>query len=385
VALGPEGVNLRVRQSLRELLELRADLAAAGLIPAGSEIHEAARLLRENPELPEDRAAMAQRFLELVEDPIFGVDGPFWYRGNAQCPPLLETPRLTGVLEAWGAERVVMGHTPTPDRRVRTRLGGMAVLADTGMLAAHYGGRPAAVIIEPGRMTVRYANGARQPTVPVADDGTPLSPLDESSVQRSLAMLPDSPEEDAGWQAITLDGSELSIRALERGRRARNLELAALRLDRLLGLNVVLPVAESETARRRLLAAAWPDVLNETQRRETGIGGVPRCGDGSALDLIYAFDALIGNAGRSADNILYDPHTWRVGSIGHADSFGRSDAFPTYIEQTPQWLPPALAERLRALTRHELDQALDDLLSSSQIRAVLARRDRLLDEWRTAD
>jgi hypothetical protein len=99
------------------------------------------------------------------------------------------------------------------------------------------------------------------------------------------------------------------------------------------------------------------------------------------LDLLYAFDALIGNEGRSARTIIYEPRTRRLGSLGHGDSFGRGARFPDYLERTPQTLPAALASRLAGIDEAVLQAELGELLSGRQIRAVLARRDRLLSEW----
>lgn len=152
-----------------------------------------------------------------------------------------------------------------------------------------------------------------------------------------------------------------------------------MRLDRLLGLNLVLPVSARDDG---VAVAAWPGVISEAERVDAAIG-VPNnpCAESSALQLLYAFDALIGNEGRLPGTILYDRRTWRLGSIGHGQSFGRSGRLPAYLDKAPHHMPAALADRLRALDVGGLRELLGDLLNRGRIRAILNRRDKLLETW----
>lgn len=174
------------------------------------------------------------------------------------------------------------------------------------------------------------------------------------------------------------------MRLEARSRRERDAEIAALRLDRLLGLNLVLPVVANAAA-DGIAVAGWRGVVDEATRTAQAAGGPEWCAGGSVFDLVYAFDALIGNQGRSQQSLVYDPRTWRLGSIGHGDSFGRDRRFPAYLERQAGRLPAALAERLRALDAAQIDAALGDLIGAPQRRAILARRDRLLERWTVED
>lgn len=381
---GPAGVNGGTSEALQELVTLRETLVEAGTLPVELDTHDAADYL-ENAE-PADPAIAesAPRFIELAAHPLLGNEGPMWYRGNALCHPLLETPALEAVLEAWGADRVVVGHTPTPDHRVRYRLDGLVVLADTGMLSSHYGGQGSAVIFDDGDVSVHY-RGATGVQRPVEDDGTPLAPLDETMVLTALKSL--TPQADTTWTRFEITSqAAIAARTLPAGQREQRAELAAMQLDRMLGLNLVVPVtAGTDNVDGPMLAAAWPTVITERQRQEAGLTGPPQCTGGSALDLLYAFDALIGNNGRTADTVLYDPRTWRVGSVNHANSFGRSRKFPAYLDRAPQRLPSAFADRLATLSESGLEAALGPLLGRAQIRALLTRRDRLLSRWEPGD
>ncbi len=411
----PDTLNRTVPKQLRELLGLRDELEQAGELPPGIEVQEAAEALAERleeaspesdgglqagadkpgdgleepaaPPVAAELRPAAQRFIDLVRDPVFGNHGPFWYRGNARCHPLIDQPALTRVLDAWGSSRVVVGHTPTLDRRVHERLGGRVLLADTGMLEPYYHGRGSAVVLEDDKVKVVYADG--EVAAPQVDDDRPLFPLDEADV---LARLQDQASalfaggSDAPWRTMAIGESGsvmVKLDALSRGQ--QDAALAAVRLDRLLQLNLAAPVARvSAGSVQGVATALWAGALTEADRVAAGLGVTNPCARGSVLDLLYAFDALIGNEGRSSTSIVYDRRTLRLGSIDHARSLGRGDRFPAYTEQTSQQLPAALASRLRNLDQQALEAALGDLLGKRQIRGILARRDKLLATWTVA-
>ena len=51
---------------------------------------------------------------------------------------------------------------------------------------------------------------------------------------------------------------------------------------------------------------------------------------------MYAFDALIGNEGRSQDRLLYDAKEWNLLLTGHDRAFGTKKEFrPTCSSGTP--------------------------------------------------
>lgn len=79
----------------------------------------------------------------ILSDP----DGPLWYRGYflrdeggevALIPPRDAEPEVEAVLAAYGARRIVVGHTPSLGG-IRILLGGRLIGIDTG-ISAHYGG-----------------------------------------------------------------------------------------------------------------------------------------------------------------------------------------------------------------------------------------------------
>ena len=63
---------------------------------------------------------------------------------------------MTAFLDQMKLARIVVGHTPTADRRIHTRFGGRAVTIDTGMLASYFMGNPSALEITGDRLKAIY-------------------------------------------------------------------------------------------------------------------------------------------------------------------------------------------------------------------------------------
>lgn len=74
--------------------------------------------------------------------------GPFWWRGLATDTDEALTPQVDQVLGKWGAQRMVVGHTPLRGP-VKSRLDGKVLLADVG-LSSYFGGPRACVVTEGG-------------------------------------------------------------------------------------------------------------------------------------------------------------------------------------------------------------------------------------------
>jgi len=77
------------------------------------------------------------------------AEGPLWYRGLATGPEETLTEHLDRLLAEHGAQRIVIGHTPTIGT-VMPRFGGKVLMIDVG-LASYYGKRMACLVIEDGK------------------------------------------------------------------------------------------------------------------------------------------------------------------------------------------------------------------------------------------
>jgi hypothetical protein len=115
----------------------------------------------------------------MIEDPY----GPLWYRGLATGNEMQLTPMLDAVLQRYGAERVVVGHTPTQGI-VWPRFDGKVILNDVG-LAAHYGGHFAFLEFRGDETIAHYKDGN---TVPLPENNADRM----AYLEQVLAMDPDN-------------------------------------------------------------------------------------------------------------------------------------------------------------------------------------------------
>jgi hypothetical protein len=156
-------------------------------------------------------------------------------------------------------------------------------------------------------------------------------------------------------------------------------EIAAYRLDRLLGLGMVpVTVFRNIAATPGSLQIWIEDNINEETRlaREEGPGD-PAVVD-PQLERMRFFDYLIANEDRNEWNLLYTPEDWRLHLIDHSRSFRTKVRRPKKRELAAPAADPTLRERLEALDRETLESSLDGLLDEERLQSLLARRDRLL-------
>jgi hypothetical protein len=90
------------------------------------------------------------------------------------------------------------------------------------------------------------------------------------------------------------------------------------------------------------------------------------------------FDALAGNAGRTAAELRYSPGSWQLALTGNRRLFATSASIPAYLSGQRLEVSPALTARLRALDPQAAAAALGDVLDGRRVEAILARRDLLL-------
>jgi hypothetical protein len=326
-----------------------------------------------------DLVAALERFVALGAAAVLSNDGPMWYRGSVLCKPILEEPVLEAALARVGVDRVVVGHTPTFDRRARALYDGRVVMMDTGMLVAYYGGRPAALIVENGETIVQYLDPEERAT-PLAGGQAIAGSLDRAAVLTALAEGEVTLGDQAGiglWQARVRYGEE-EIQALFQAGEPGTLERAAWALDAIMGLDLVPPtVARQVDGEEGALQLWYPDAITENQRNANQIAISGWCPIEPQFELMTLFDALISNPGRSAANTLYRASLWNLHLTGHGQAFGSEPSLPGAVSDLH--LAPGVAAALRVLDEDGLQDAMNGLLDPAQIRALLARRDAILD------
>jgi 3',5'-cyclic AMP phosphodiesterase CpdA len=100
----------------------------------------------------------AQDLLNIGRWSLVEPEGALWFRGYAQWPEDTSAAQVTSFLDQLKLARIVVGHTPTADRRIASRYGGRVVLIDTGMLPI-YNGNASALEITGTRLKAIYPDG----------------------------------------------------------------------------------------------------------------------------------------------------------------------------------------------------------------------------------
>jgi hypothetical protein len=187
---------------------------------------------------------------------------------------------------------------------------------------------------------------------------------------------------EAGQEVLTISDGSQTVDAVFIDRAGRNFfpDVAAYRLDRLLDLDMV-PV----TVKREIdgdegsLQFLPSSMTNELQRSQSGTGGGAMCPLPIQWGAMMVFDALIFNEGRTAENIRYDRSSWQLILAGHMRTFGTSKSRPPHLKDQQLPVGPTWQRALSALTEERLEAELGDVLDRRRLRALLARRDALIE------
>jgi hypothetical protein len=283
--------------------------------------------------------------------------------------------------------RVVIGHTPTPNAQVLSRMGETVFRIDNGMLNSFYGGRAAALILEAGDVSVTYEDsddvvGATpQPRrVGLRPAGLTVGELEALLLNGEIVSQVAEP---AGNQVhLTLRSGDLELAAVfaPAVRRGFLPEVAAYRIDRQIGLDMVpVTVARDVDGESGSVQFAPNRVMTETERSAQGIGGGAWCPLRDQFQAMYIFDSLIYNDGRTPDRMRYSTDNFQLILVGHDDALSTSRGRPRHLRATPLTIGATWKEMLGSMDEHGLTEALEDVLDGRRIRALLQRRDALLE------
>jgi hypothetical protein len=168
-------------------------------------------------------------------------------------------------------------------------------------------------------------------------------------------------------------------------------EVAAYRLDKFLGLNMVPPTVERRFKGDRGSCQLWIEDVTSLRELEKEKERVPADGIGAwdrAIYLERAFDNLIANQDRNQGEFLIT-RDWRVILIDHSRAFRTSKRFTTsliFSEKSPggpqlmKELPRAFVEKLKALDHGMIRAAVGEYLTDKEIQAMLTRKPLILQE-----
>lgn len=163
-------------------------------------------------------------------------------------------------------------------------------------------------------------------------------------------------------------------------------DIAAYHVDRLLGNNRVPPTIKRQIKRNEGSVQIWLEgVITENERREKGYAPPDIARFNQQREIMHIFDNLVGNRDSNLGNALID-RNWRLWFIDCSRCFGTSEdlLYPEAITHCERRLWNALRE----LDKTEATEQLSPYLSKAEIRALMVRRDKLvehiqalIDEW----
>ena len=182
----------------------------------------------------------------------------------------------------------------------------------------------------------------------------------------------------------TVDVSKLEFRGT-RGtelnfRDSYRYNLAGYRLDKVLDLNVV-PVSIERRIEGKPAAVTWwiDDVMmDEGERRKKDVRPDDPRTVPDQLQLMRVFDELIQNTDRNMGNIQWT-NDWKMWLIDHTRAFRIGTKLQT--EALLLRCERSLLDRLRRLDADVLSRELGDSVRKEEIRALLVRRDLIVQRF----
>ena len=154
--------------------------------------------------------------------------------------------------------------------------------------------------------------------------------------------------------------------------------ITAYRLDRILGLRMV-PVSVERTVDRKRSALTWwiDDVLMTEKTRYLKEYRPPDLKRwNQQIHRVRVFDDLIYNTDRNLGNLIITSE-WKVWMIDHARAFRTHRQLRR--ENNLRMCDRQLLQSLRGLDYGTLRPQLRDQLRESEIRGILARRDKIVE------
>ncbi len=388
--LGLDGVNVRLKQELIEYVEALQVLTDAEIVLPTDSHYDILPILDAYLPALNDATEVLQALdtaKRLGKSALFDADGPLWYRGNVACGGVIEEHRLLATLAAIDAERVVVGHTPTPNRKVLQRFDGRIIEIDTGMLNFYYKGSGNALVLDGD--TVEVVNQAGTgPVAPLPHPrivGTRPGLMSPEALQQLLreGEIVSQAKDPSGRTIVRVSDGERTVSAIFLKRKARNFfpGVAAYRLDRLLKLDMVpVSVVRTVAGSEGSLQFITENFRSEADRAASRRGGGAACSLGDQWDAMYVFDVLIYNEGRSLQRMLYEAGVWRLMLSEHDRAFTTRKGRPRQLQGLDLELSAGWQQALATLSDDVLQENFSDVLDKRRLKALAARRDQLLED-----
>jgi hypothetical protein len=175
-------------------------------------------------------------------------------------------------------------------------------------------------------------------------------------------------------QFQSLQGTELNFRDCYK------FNIAAYKLDRMLGLNMV-PVSVDRKVGRETGAVTWwvDDVLMmELKRHKEKLEPPVKEEWNNQMYRVRVFNELIYNTDANLGNVLIT-HDWDLWIIDFTRAF-RMHNKVRHLENLEK-IDPDLLARLKNLDEETLIRELSPYLRKAEVKAIIARRDRIVEHF----
>jgi len=386
---GLEGVNTRLKADLLGYVSARSVLEKAGILSPLDRFKELPSILSGGIDAGRFDDALVSKVravLEHKDSPLNRPAGPTWYRGSSKCSSLVEGDALSAALQRIGAKRVALGHTTATTRRIQQRMKARVLQIDTGMLASVYKGGGFALIVEGDALSI-VSQAGEAGLSPIASPrrvGYESKTLDDDMLERILThgTIIDAQVDETSWQVVQIEVNGKTVPAYFNPSPEGSAfapELAAYRLDRILGLDMVPVTVRREIAGRHGTLQFVPETtLSERDRLAGAKWSEPVCSLEKQWHAMYVFDTLIYNSARSPLSMYYYSGDSRLLLLNHEHSFGKAKSRPAYLKNRELVVGDEWRNALLELDDKKLRANLGDVLDKRRLAALAKRRDAML-------
>ena len=187
-------------------------------------------------------------------------------------------------------------------------------------------------------------------------------------------------EHDAHIQSIDVSQNSFkSTRGTEMNfKDSYKYNIAAYRLDQILGLNMTPMSVERKVAGKSSAITWWVDdkMFDETDRVKQGVEPPDKDAWNKQMYVVRVFDQLIYNTDRNLGNLVIDK-SWRMWMIDHTRAFRIMPKLKS--EKDLVMCDRKLLASLRKLDDGTMEEQLRPFLTKTEIKALLQRRDLIVE------